>query len=583
MNKNINFKTVFRKMDIKYRLIISFLIVSILPLIFISFYSYHLNSKAMKNKISESTARLLSLVNTNMVTEIEKYQYLSGSICVNQQIQDALLVENYTSGEKNKIINNIQSLVKTKIIYPAQAKNITILDKNGDIFYDLGYDGFYDEDLSAILKSLNKNAPNDSWTYVKTYRSRNILVLGRRIMNQFNTSEVLGYTLVSIDEKLFSETVLSPVNLSEGSNIIFMDTDGIVLSSWNRSLELGKPFPDAKLLENMKKQHKKSGSFELVISDKRQLVTYFYNKNIDKYFISFIPFSYLNSESNIITKDLSVTAAILILICSIIILFIYFSISAPIRKMVATCQKISEGDLNERIDDLSMDELGYLSQNIDEMVDKIKKLLENQQFQEQKKRELELKVLQYQINPHFLFNTLNTLRLVASMNKDMVVSTGIQSLSELLKNSLVDQNEFITIEEELNNLKHYFAIQTIRYAGNFQVTYELEPALLTYLTPKLILQPLAENAIMHGAKNDGSILDIVVKCYAKETDIILELMDNGKGFDLSNYKKPEGLGGIGSQNVNDRIRLYFGESYGLVIQSEPGNGTVCKIKIPRVN
>ncbi|MGB8451535.1 MAG: histidine kinase [Anaerocolumna sp.] len=582
MKKIFNFKTALRKMDIKYRLIISFLIVSILPLIFISFYSNHLNSKAMKSKISDSTAKLLSMVNTNMVTEIEKYQYLCGSICVNQQIQDALLVENYTSGEKNKIINNIQSLVKTKIIYPAQAKNITILDKKGEIFYDLGYDGFYDKDMSAILKNLVKNAPNDSWTYVKTYRSRDILVLGRRTINQFDTSEVLGYTLVSIDEKLFSETVLSPVKLNEGSNIIFMDTDGIILSSWNRSLILGKPFPDSNLLDKIKKQHKKSGSFEIVIDDNRQLITYFYNKNIDKYFVSFIPFSYLNSESNIITKDLTMTAAIVILICSIIIILIYLSISTPVKKMVATCQKISEGNLNERIDDLNLDELGYLSKNIDDMVDKIKELLENQQYEEQRKRKLELKVLQYQINPHFLFNTLNTLRLVASMNHDMVVSTGIQSLSELLRNALIDQNEFIPIEEEINNLKHYFAIQTIRYAGNFQVTYELDLTLLSYLTPKLILQPLAENAIMHGAKNDGSILDIMVKCYAIDMDIILELTDNGKGFDPGDNKKPEGLGGFGSQNVNDRIMLNFGEPYGLLIKSEPGKGTLCEVKIPRI-
>lgn len=582
MKRNLHSKTILRKMDIKYRLIISFLIVSIFPLVFISFYSSHLNSKAMKSKISDSTTRLLSLVNTNMVTEIEKYQYLCGSICVNEQIQDALLLENYTSGEKNEIVNNIQSLVKTKIIYPAQAKNITILDKNGKIFYDLGYDGFYDEDTSAILKSIDKNAPNDSWTYVKTYRSRNILVLGRRIINQFNTSETLGYTLISIDEKLFSKTVLSPVNLNEGSNIIFMDADGIVLSSWDRSVMLGKPFPDSNLLDKIKEQHKKSGFFEITIDNNRQLITYFYNKNIDKYFVSFIPFSYLDSESNTITKDLTMMAAIVILICCIIIVLIYLSISTPIKRMVTTCQKISEGNLNERIDDTSLDELGYLSKNIDEMVEKINDLLESQQQQEQKKRELELKMLQYQINPHFLFNTLNTLRLVSSMNRDMVVSTGIESLSELLKNALVDQNEFIPIEEEINNLRHYFAIQTIRYAGNFQVTFELDPGLLSYLTPKLILQPLAENAIMHGAKNDGSILEITVKCYTKDTDILLELMDNGKGFDPMTYKKPEGLGGIGNQNVNDRIRLNFGETYGLFIQSEPGKGTTCEVKIPRI-
>ncbi len=581
MRKKIHLKEFLRNMDIKYRLIITFLLVSIIPLLFISIYSFRLNSEAIKNKIATSTAQLLALVNTNMVTEIEKYQYLCGSICVNSQIQDALLRENLTSGEKNKIILNIQNIVKSQIIYPAQAKNITILDKYGNIFYDLGYDGFYKDDKKTILKSIKTNAPNDSWTYVKTYRSRNILVLARRIFKQYNTSEVLGYSLISIDEKLFSKTVLSPVNLNEGSNILFMDAGGIVLSSWDREVPLGKAFFEPLLLDKVKEQDRKTGSFELKLNGSNQLVTYFYNKNIDKYFISFIPFSYLNSESNEITKDLNVTAAVLIFICLIIIFFIYFSISTPIKRMVATCQKISMGNMKERITDNSHDELAYLSNNINNMVERIQKLLEHQQGQEKKKRELELQMLQYQINPHFLFNTLNTLRLVASMNQDMVVSNGIQSLSELLKNTLINKNEFIPIEEEIANLKHYFSIQNIRYAENFQVNYEIDEELVSCLTPKLILQPLAENAVMHGNYNDGTVLEIWVRCYSTEGGITLELADNGKGFDSSIEQKPKGLGGIGNQNVNDRIRLYFGEAYGLHIKSRPGLGTVCKLVIPR--
>ncbi len=582
MKKKNHMKELLRNIDIKYRLIITFLLVSIIPLLFISIYSFRLNSEAIKNKIATSTTQLLALVNTNMVTEIEKYQYLCGSICVNARIQDALLRENLTSGEKNRIILDIQNIVRTQIIYPAQAKNITILDKYGNNFYDLGFDRFYEDDKKTILEGIQTNAPNDSWTYVKTYRSRNILVLGRRIFRQYDTSEVLGYSLISIDEKLFSETVLSPVNLSEGSNILFMDGDGVVLSSWDRSIPLGNAFSDPQLIDTIKKQNKKTGSFELKLDGNNQLVTYFYNKNIDKYFVSFIPFSYLNSETNTITKDLNITAAVLILVCLVIIFLIYFSISTPIKRMVVTCQKISGGSLNERIRDNSRDELAYLSNNIDNMVERIKELLEHQQGQEKKKRELELQMLQYQINPHFLFNTLNTLRLVASMNQDMVVSNGIQSLSELLKNTLINKNEFIPIGEEIANLKHYFSIQNIRYAGNFHVYYEIKEELLSFLTPKLILQPLAENAVMHGNYNDGTVLEIWVRCYEVSGGIILELADNGKGFDSSMEYKPKGLGGIGNQNVNDRIRLYFGEEYGLHIESRPGHGTICRVVIAKI-
>lgn len=571
----------FRKISLKQRLIITFLLVSILPLLFISIYSYRTNSATVKRKISTSTAQLLSLINTNMMTEIEKYQYLCGSICVNEDIQNALLMENITTAEKNKIMLHIQDLVKTKIIYPAQAKNITILDKDSNMFYSLGYDGFYDSDVEAILNNIN-SSELDSWNYVVTYRSRDILVLGRKIFNRYNTSQVLGYALISIDEQLFSKTVLEPVNLQRGSNIFFMDSNGIVLSSWDRSVPLGKKFAAPNLIRNINRINQKEGSFTLEIDGKQQLVNYSYNREIDKFFVSVIPYSYINSEANAAAKDFAITTAVVLGICCTVILFIYMSISLPIRKMVRICQNISLGNLDERINDGSHDELSYLSYNIDSMVEKIQGLLIAQTEHEKKKREVELQMLQYQINPHFLFNTLNALKLVANMNQDFVVSDGIRSLSELLKNTLVNKQEFITIEEELNNLKHYLSIMKIRYAGNFNVTYEIDEALLSCQVPKLILQPLAENSVLHGSKNDGTILEIVVQCHCENDTILFTLSDDGKGFSMGSKNNSPLLKGIGTSNVNDRIHLNFGEEYGLIISSAPGEGTVCILKIPKI-
>lgn len=252
--------------------------------------------------------------------------------------------------------------------------------------------------------------------------------------------------------------------------------------------------------------------------------------------------------------------------------------------MIETCQNISDGNLDVRIQDKGNDELAYLSDNIDSMVTEIQLLLEQQQESDSRKRELELKMLQYQINPHFLFNTLNTLMLVAQMNQDKVVADGIRSLSELLKNTLINDHEFITIGEEIANLKHYFSIQTIRYAGSFHVNYEIPEDLTDFMLPKLILQPLAENSVLHGSYNDGTVMEIYVRCYQESADIILEVEDHGKGFDMNDKSSvPKGLGGIGSRNVNDRIHLYFSDDYGMTVSSAPGKGTLCRIRIPSIN
>lgn len=313
----------------------------------------------------------------------------------------------------------------------------------------------------------------------------------------------------------------------------------------------------------------------------RLMISYFISTVLPLVFIYLYAYQLYGSTE--LTGQLLVLSTLIICAALTMTLYTYMSISQPIEHMIRTCQAISNGNMETRIQDKANDELSYLSDNIDGMVTEIQLLLEQRQQSEAKKRDLELKMLQYQINPHFLFNTLNTLRLVAQMNQDKVVAEGICSLSELLKNTLINDQEFITIQEEIANLKHYFSIQAIRYAGSFHVNYDIPEEFSSYLLPKLILQPLAENSVLHGSYNDGSVMEIHVSCKWDGKDILLEVRDEGKGFDMNDKSAvPKGLGGIGSRNVNDRIHLYFSDNYGLTIQSSPGMGTCCKIRIPAI-
>lgn len=143
--------------------------------------------------------------------------------------------------------------------------------------------------------------------------------------------------------------------------------------------------------------------------------------------------------------------------------------------------------------------------------------------------------------------------------------------------------EFVTIREEIANLKHYFSIQAIRYAGSFHTNYEIDPELEHCMLPKLILQPLAENSVLHGSYNDGTIMEIFVRCFRKQDDIVLEVADLGKGFDMNDKASaPKGLGGIGSRNVNDRIHLYFSDNYGLTVTKAPRQRNNRRILIPAI-
>ena len=574
----------FRKFSIKTRLVIALLLISILPLAGISGYSFHIFSVALREKLSASISQTLSMINLNMVSEVEKYQYLCGSICISQEIKEGLLKKDMTDMEKNQAITEIQQMIRSKIIYPAQAKNITVYDTDGNIFYDLGYDGFYPEDVDMILTRL-KNEDQDVWAYAHTYRDRDILVLGRRIYEQYSKSRVIGYTLISIDEKIFSKTVLEPVGLADSSNIMYMNMDGMVLSSWDRNVSLGQTV-DPELLENIQeKLPARKASFSIHKDGEEQLVTYIFNKNLNQLFVYTMPYHYINSEVYVMLRRILIVAFLLVLLCIGIVAMVYLGITSPIRSMLDFCKELSRGNLSVRISDKHKDELSDLSKSMNHMADTIQHLMEQQKDQEKKKREMELQMLQYQLNPHFLFNTLNSLRFVAAMHKDQIVSDGIQALSSLLQNTLTNKNEYITIKEELENLENYFSILRIRYAGSFEYSFHVEDdELLTCLVPKLILQPLAENSVMHGSSDDGSIMEIQITLWEENGHIVIELNDDGKGFEvtqesLAPHKERRK---IGISNVNDRIQLNFGREYGLHIDSHPGEGTTCTLTLPRL-
>lgn len=583
MEKKYHFQG-FRKFSIKTRLVIALLMISIIPLVGISGYSFHIFSAALQEKLSASISQTLSMINLNMVSEIEKYQYLCGSICISEEIKKGLLKKDMTDMEKNQAILEIQSMIRNKIIYPAQAKNITVYDTDGNIFYDLGYDGFYQKDVDRILSQLEEQ-DQDVWAYAHTYRDRNILVLGRRIYEHYSKSRVIGYTLISIEEKIFSKTVLEPVGLSDSSNIMYMNLDGTVLSSWNRSIALGEKTDEELLKKIQESLPKKTDSFSIHENGEEQLVTYIFNKNLNQLFVYTMPYHYINSEVYAMLKQILVVVMFLVLLCIGIVAMVYQGIISPIKRMLEFCRKVSEGKLSVRIQDKHKDELSRLSGSMDHMADTIEHLMDQQKTQEKKKRELELQMLQYQLNPHFLFNTLNSLRFVAAMHKDQIVSDGIQALSSLLQNTLTNKNEYITIQEELENLENYFSILRIRYAGSFEYSFHVEEdELLSCLVPKLILQPLAENSVMHGSSDNGTVMEIQITCWREDEDVIIELSDDGKGFEVTDdalAPHPERKR-IGVANVNDRIQLNFGRKYGLKINSQPGKGTTCTLTLPEL-
>jgi len=233
----------------------------------------------------------------------------------------------------------------------------------------------------------------------------------------------------------------------------------------------------------------------------------------------------------------------------------------------------------------SYNEIDVLQASYYEMLERNRDLLQNNIENEREKREAEIKALQAQISPHFLFNTLNSIRWAAFNNNNKKVVDMIVTLSNLLRMTIVNGDEFITLETEIGNLKDYIAIFQMRQEAEIVFESNIPNELKTYPVPKLLLQPIIENSLIHGFGETEGHGTITITAKKLDDGICIAISDNGIGMDMGEVKsKMPNKGpvflGIGVNNVDERIKLNFGEQYGLEIESAIGEGTTARLFLP---
>lgn len=286
-------------------------------------------------------------------------------------------------------------------------------------------------------------------------------------------------------------------------------------------------------------------------------------------------------------------ALVSFLIILIIVLFLSYqiplSITRPIRRLSEVTDQVARGDLQVRSDVQTGAEVGMLSASLNTMIDKINELLEQVTKEQIRLRKAEFELLQSQINPHFLYNTLDAIIWLAESGEQKKVVHMVRSLSDFFRTSLNQGKDIITIKEELQHVRSYLEIQQVRYQDILRYEIRVPAELDKYLIPKITIQPLVENALYHGIKNKRGQGKILITGNIEEDAFVLTIEDNGIGIDNERlqqvreriHKKTSNEKDIyGLYNVNERIRLNFGEKYGIFIESTYGEGTVVKVYLP---
>ena len=270
--------------------------------------------------------------------------------------------------------------------------------------------------------------------------------------------------------------------------------------------------------------------------------------------------------------------------------FISSRVTDPIRKLEKSIKYLEEGNLDTDIYIGGTHEIRHLGKTITSMVRQMRKLMDDMVTEQQEKRKSALDALQSQINPHFLYNTLDSVVWMIESERYQEAISMVTALAKLFRISLSKGKNIISIKDEIAHAKYYLDIQKVRYKNKFNVRIEVDPAIEEYCTIKLIVQPLLENAIYYGVEHMDGEGEILLRGYEKEDNIYIEVTDNGMGIPKENIpyllkddtRVRKNGSGIGLRNIDQRIKLYFKGDYGLSIESELDEGTTVRIHLPKL-
>ncbi len=366
---------------------------------------------------------------------------------------------------------------------------------------------------------------------------------------------------------------------------IFDPKQVLFLSNVNQE----KPKAEMEIIQALAAGEKNSGFIQL--GNEKQFFIRYTSELSSLTTVSLVPYNYLIKDAmNLRTQfvGIGIFAVLLALTAS---LFLSSKICKSLQVLTDSMEDIKEGNMDARAQIKSQDEIGKLADTFNNMMGQIKVLMEEVKSKEKLRSEAEKNVLAAQIQPHFLYNTLNSIQYMAHMRKETDIENVTNALAELLRSVLGNQDEFITLWEERQYIENYMTIERFKYRNDFSLIWDVDENLWSYPIPKLLLQPIIENALIHGIADmeQGGIIN--VKIYANNDEIICKITDNGKGMNAdtiekiledSEKEKRNRFRRVGISNVLDRIGIIYGKNYGGTIYSYPDMFTCVELHIPNI-
>lgn len=577
----MNKTKVFHSLRVKLGIIAIVLIA--IPVLAISFtYSWTVK-EIIKNKYTETATQSVFETGEKLNFILEDVQEFSTVITSDSELLSMLNQKsNYKTEEFNRVLRG----------FITSRDDIEVIDlvlKDEFSYYSVGAKKI--SRLERLSKSVKSSLGQPLWlpTNIEEIEilsgkfNKNYFTLARKIVD-FNTLEDYGYLLIDLEEVLL-EQAYSGILDSDDVVVFICDNQGNIISHPDK-MKIGASIkwePYAKEVLADVNGH----GYVQYKTDIGKVAIYSTIETNGWKIIKTISTNYLYSEINRIQKYFILGGIIYGLMIILYLLFFSFRYTEPMMRMMNVIKRVEQGDLKARTEIQSNDEVGQLGYSLNNMIGEMEILIDKLVREEQEKKEVELEALHAQINPHFLYNTLNTIKWMAKIQGNTGVSKAITALVKLLRISTNLSREMITLKEEIDYVMNYLVIQKLRFSKAVNIVYQLDEECMNLSVPKLILQPIVENSIIYGMEDEQHELNIELKAFIKANQLIIEIHDDGPGIKeevlqniFASASEKDRFSKVGLNNVNQRIKLYCGSDYGLEIKTEIGAGTIVIVTLP---
>lgn len=597
-------------LKLKSKMMLSFMLSSILILLFFALIFYRYTADTLLEQSEKNTLNALNQLESNLTTVLDTVNTISKNILVSSYFSEEMKLEKIQSFDDVQFINDIYTFFSEFLVSYNYIHSIVYYGDDGIIigssnhknffqpapeknnfFYSSGFRKQLDEKTDAVLCGDLSYSDFFPGNYSSTQDIRYIS-LGRKLHTLNNLG---GYIVINIPETYIRSFYHNDSKNSSDESIL-LDSQHRIISCGDKNF-IGTPVQ----IEPLDDGHSvyltlaKGNNEEL--NDTHQIIYYPYS-NYGLSIIYQVPYETLFANIEQLKFLLIILLVVFIILALLISTFWIYTLTKPLNRLIEAMKSMGRGQLGITLEGADTSDFQFLIEQFNQMSNNIQSLLhENQRIYEEK-HELALQNLQAQLNPHFLYNTLNTIKWMAIVSKADNIAGCVTALGNLLQPLFRNTKTTWTLSEELNYLKNYLCIMNYRTGEPVEFSSDIDPSIMNCIVPKFVLQPLLENALANFNPSSEIKNSIFLTGACKNNLTFLTLQDNGIGIPsekltvlqqllasnddctkpLDRSSLPPGVG-IGILNTNRRIKLQYGNSYGLTIDSKEGVGTSIKLTL----